>query len=54
MVLRNQKIVFWNSKESVKEVCLGIDENMRKFFKDGSIDAIVEESQPSDAIYSIQ
>lgn len=33
--LRGQKLVFWNFKKSVIDICIGIDPTMVKYFREG-------------------
>lgn len=40
--MRNQKIVFWNFKNSVRDVCVGVDCGLSKYFKDGSLELIAD------------
>nr|XP_022916684.1 sodium-independent sulfate anion transporter isoform X2 [Onthophagus taurus] len=39
---RNQSIVFWNFKESVKKICTGVDNSMYQYFRDGNLKDIIE------------
>lgn len=40
--MRNQKIVFWNFKNSVRDVCVGVDNGLGKYFKDGPLETITD------------
>lgn len=45
---RKQKIIFWQFKLSVMNICLGTDEKMLKFFKDDSLESLSEECKLSE------
>lgn len=42
VVARSQKVVFWNFKDSVRDVCVGIDGGLSKYFKEGTLENIAD------------
>lgn len=38
--MRHQRVIFWNFKESVKQVCVGVDKKLEPHFREGSLEEI--------------
>ncbi|KRT84007.1 hypothetical protein AMK59_819, partial [Oryctes borbonicus] len=55
--LRDQVVIFWNFKPSVKSVCTGIDQKMHQYFRDGNLDDIIDNpalNRYNSDVYTIQ
>ncbi|KAK5640780.1 hypothetical protein RI129_009327 [Pyrocoelia pectoralis] len=50
LILREQSIIFWNFKDNVRNTCKGVDPKLVDYFKEGSLEDIVEEKEPSPRI----
>lgn len=58
LILREKTVIFWEFKENVINICMGIDKNMFKYFKDGPLEDIISGLSSSerspDIVHSIQ
>ncbi|GJQ72228.1 hypothetical protein Trydic_g3319 [Trypoxylus dichotomus] len=58
LTLRDQLVIFWNFKDSVKAVCIGLDQKMHQYFRDGNLDDVIDNPAlnryNSDLNYTIQ
>lgn len=40
IVTRHQRVIFWNFKDSVKQVCVGVDGKLESHFREGSLEEV--------------
>lgn len=42
MKLRDQILIFWNFKSSVRDVCVGVEEKMAHLFREGTLKDVID------------
>ncbi|KAF2887549.1 hypothetical protein ILUMI_18624 [Ignelater luminosus] len=42
LMLRHQKMIFWNFKSDIMNICIGVDKKLVEYFRDGSLEEIVD------------
>ncbi|KAF5284362.1 hypothetical protein FQR65_LT13579 [Abscondita terminalis] len=50
LLLREQNIIFWNFKNNVMNICKGVDQKLADYFKEGSLQEIVDSLSANNTI----